>query len=191
MHGATFEVMDRDALPLRRITRVEFDRLGELGMFENERIELLRGVLVPMSPEGLPHVSVSLWFTRRLMRTLEDEYVVRPDKPFAANEDSEPVPDLVITREDPRVAHPSTALLMIEISDSSLRKDRGIKRELYGECGVPEYWVVDVSKEGAVSVEVYTEPTADGYARMVTMRDGDVLRPLHVPIEIAVSDIPR
>lgn len=182
---------DVQDLRSRRITRVEFDRLIELGMFEDERIELLRGVLVPMSREGLPHTAVSVWLNRKLIRSLDEEYVVRPDKLFAASDDSEPLPDFVITKEDPRVGHPSKALLLIEVSDSSLRKDRGIKRELYGECGVPEYWIVDVSEPGKISVEVYTEPTAHGFARMVTLRDGDVLRPLNVPIEIAVADIPR
>jgi Uma2 family endonuclease len=180
-----------DDLRPRRISRVEFDQMGELGMFDDEKVELLRGVVVHMSPEGLPHVSVSVWLNRRLVRALDDEYVVRPDKPFAAGDDSEPEPDFVITREDPRNGHPTTALLLIEISHSSLRKDRGIKREIYGECAVPEYWIVDVSEPGTISVEVYTEPTKQGYGRMVTLRDGDVLRPLHVPIEIAIADIPR
>jgi Uma2 family endonuclease len=183
--------MRMDELPRRRLLRVEYDKLVDLGVFDDEKIELIRGVLVPMSPEGLPHTGVGIWLTRRFMRALDDEYVVRPDKPFAANEDSEPEPDLLVTREDPFVAHPSSALLLIEISHSSLRKDRGIKRELYGEVGVPEYWIVDVSEPGKISVEVYTEPTSYGYARMVTLRDGEVLRPLHVPIEIAIADIPR
>jgi Uma2 family endonuclease len=182
--------MDPELRP-RRISRVEFNKLYEMGMFEDERVELLRGVIVPMSPEGIPHVSTSVWLNRRLVRGLDDEYVVRPEKPFAANDDSEPVPDFLITREDPRSGHPSTALLLIEISHSSLRKDRGAKRDLYAEVGVPEYWVINVSDLRAISVEVYTEPTPHGFARMITLRDGDVLKPINVPIEIAIADIPR
>jgi Uma2 family endonuclease len=191
VHSATFEIMDT-YLPARLFTRDEYNRLGELGFFDrDERVELLRGVIVPMSAEGIPHTSTAVWFNRRLARGLDDEYFVRPGNPLAAGDDSEPVPDFAITKEDPRAGHPSTALLVIEIAHSSLRKDRGIKRELYGEAGVLEHWIVDVSEPKAISVEVYTEPTKHGFARMITLRDGDVLKPAHVPIEIAIADIPR
>ena len=184
-------MQDLDGITPRPLLRVEYDKLVELGVFDDENVELLRGRIVRMSPEGLPHAAVSVWLTRRLIRGLDDEFVVRPDKSFAANDDSQPEPDFVVTREDPRLAHPSTALLVIEVSHSSLRKDRGIKRQLYAEVGVPEYWIIDVSEAGKLSVEVHTEPTPHGFARMVTLRDADVLRPHVLPIEIAMADVPR
>jgi Uma2 family endonuclease len=81
--------------------------------------------------------------------------------------------------------------LLIEVSNTSLRKDRGVKLAIYTEAGVPEYWIINASRPGKLEVEVYSEPTPTGYARLVTMRDGDVLRPLRVPIAIDVADIPR
>ena len=176
----------------RPLSRREYDELVNLGVFDDEKIELLRGMLVTMSPQGSPHARTVVWLTRRLITALDETWQVRPGLPYAASDDSEPEPDLVVTLEDPaQPDHPSTALLLIEISNSSLRKDRKIKLPIYAEAGVPEYWIVDVSKPGAVNVAVYTEPTQDGYGKLVTLRDGDVLRPLHVPVELAVADLPR
>jgi Uma2 family endonuclease len=80
--------------------------------------------------------------------------------------------------------------LLVEVSDSSLRLDRRIKAPLYAETEVPEYWIVDVSGD-ELRIEVHTEPSADGYQRVEVLRDGDVLRPTHLPgVAIAVSDLP-
>lgn len=188
-------VLDLDDIKpdgLRPLRRREYDELVDLGVFDDEKIELLRGVLVTMSPQGSPHARMVVWLNRRLIMALDPTWEVRPGLPYAASDDSEPEPDLLVTRDDPtREDHPSSALLVIEVSNSSLRKDRRIKLPIYAEAGVPEYWIVDVSQPDQVSVEVHTEPTADGYATSTTLRDGDVLRPRHVPIEIAVGDLPR
>ena len=176
----------------RPLARREYDELVNLGVFDDEKIELLRGMLVTMSPQGSPHAQMVVWLNRRLIKALDDTWEVRPGLPYAASDDSELEPDLLVTVADPaRPEHPSTALLLIEISNSSLRKDRKIKLPIYAEAGVPEYWIIDVSEPGDVSVAVYTKPAKDGYATLVTLRDGDMLRPLNVPIEIAVSDLPR
>jgi Uma2 family endonuclease len=115
---------------------------------------------------------------------------VRPQLPFAASDDSEPEPDLAVVREDYSLRdHPSEVLLLIEVADSSLRKDRGIKRAIYAENGVPEYWILDVA---TMTVEVYTRPIGGNYADVRVARDGDVLRPIHLTtVAIAVSQIPR
>lgn len=178
---------------IRPLRRAEYDQLVDLGVFDDEKIELLRGMLVTMSPEGEEHTTVGHWLFKLLVRTFSDaQFDVRHAAPFAASDDSEPEPDLLIGPPQTKRLHdhPSRALLLIEVSNSSIRKDRTIKRELYAEIGVPEYWIIDVTK-GVPVVEVYTEPTANGYVKKVTLRDGDVLRPIHVPIEIAVADLPR
>jgi Uma2 family endonuclease len=177
---------------IRPLMRSEYDQLVELGVFEDEKIELLRGMLVTMSPEGWQHTEVGHWLFRRLVRALGDEFEVRLAAPFAASDDSEPEPDLFVGRtpQDKRRAHPGHALLLVEVSDSSIRKDRKIKKELYAEVGVPEYWIIDITN-GVPVVEVYTEPSSNGYGKLVTLRDGDILRPVSIPIEIAVADLPR
>jgi Uma2 family endonuclease len=177
---------------IRRLNRREYNELARLGVFDDEKVELLRGMLVTMSPQGTPHMRMVVWLNRRLIKALDESWEVRPGLSFAAADDSETEPDLMVTSDSSKLDDaPTTAFLLIEVSNSSLRKDRKIKLPICAEAGVPEYWIVDVSRPGQVAVEVYTEPTAAGYAKMVVMRDGDTLRPLQVPIEIAVADLPR
>jgi hypothetical protein len=175
---------------IRPLARVEYDRMVELGLFEDEHLELLRGALVTMSPQGWLHMRIVAWLTERLVRQLDESYEVRPHGPFAASEWSEPEPDVAVARKDYDVrAHPSVVLLLVEVSLSSLRIDRGVKLAIYADAGVPEYWIVDVA---TMTVEVFTGPVDGAYTESRVVRDGDVLRPSGLPgVEIAVASIPR
>jgi Uma2 family endonuclease len=161
-----------DPLRIRPLRRVEYDRLVELGVFgKDDKIELLRGALVEMSPQGSQHADCAGVLMTLLIRMLGDRASVRAHSPFAATEDSEPEPDVGVY--PPRRyagAHPKTAFLVVEVAESSLRKDRGLKSEIYAENGVPEYWIVDLV-HGAV--EVRTAPSDGHYTRMVTYRRGE------------------
>src|SRR5690242_20819821 len=84
---------------IRPISRREYDRMVELGMFEDEKLELLRGTLVTMSPQKWPHAVVVEWLTEKLIRGLDPAYSVRPQLPFAADEWSEPEPDIAVIRK--------------------------------------------------------------------------------------------
>jgi Uma2 family endonuclease len=175
---------------IRRLSRIEYDRMVDLGMFENERVELLYGVLVAMSPQGAPHATIAAWLVQRFVRALDDTFDVRGHSPFAATDDSEPEPDVSVSRRSTERAHPSAALLLIEVSESSIRKDREIKTRLYAEAGVPEYWIVDLTGDEIV-VEVHTDPSPQGYRMIETMAQDRILRPTRLPgVEIAVADIP-
>jgi Uma2 family endonuclease len=173
------------------LSRVEFDKLVDLGAFDDERVELLRGQLVTMSPQGGPHAAVTSWLAQELIRALDRTFDVRSHSSFAATDDSEPEPDVSVVRRAPgNRQHPESALLLIEVSMSSLRKDRFVKAPIYGEAHVPEYWIVDISGDDIV-VHVHTRPARDGYQHIEVLRAGDVLRPTQLPgIEIAVADIP-
>jgi Uma2 family endonuclease len=175
---------------VRPLSRTEYDRMVELGMFDDERVELLRGMLVTMSPQGTHHADVVAWLTERLVLSIDRSLQVRPQLPYAASEWSEPEPDLAVIRKDPaRRGHPSSALLLIEVADSSLRKDRGAKLGIYAEAGVPEYWIINLNE---MTVEVYSQPSTDGYQEVRVLSEGDVLRPIRVPgVEITVADLPR
>lgn len=175
---------------IRKLSRHEYDRLVALGTFEDERVELLRGMLVTMSPQGTAHATVAAWLMQRFVKLLDDTYDVRAHSPYAATEDSEPEPDVSISLRSPGRSHPSVAVLLIEVSESSLRKDRELKAPIYGESRVPEYWIVDISTP-QVEVHVHTRPTDDGYRHVETLRAGDTLRPTKLPgVEIAIADIP-
>jgi Uma2 family endonuclease len=174
---------------LKSFTRKEYEKLVELGVFEDQRIELLRGMLVVMSPQGGPHATISSWFVSRLQIALGMDYDARGHCPYAATDDSEPEPDVSISRRTGLLTHPTHPLLLIEVAESSIRKDRRLKASIYAEAGAPEYWIVDISGE-VLRVEVLTMPTPKGYRHSETLYDGDVLRPTTLPVEIAVADIP-
>lgn len=148
----------------------------EAGVFdEDERIELLEGLLVPKSPQSPDHADLVQWLTNTLVRLVGPDYEVRPQLPLTAGATSEPEPDLAIVPAGrARHAHPKTAILVIEVARESLRKDRLLKSVLYAGAGVPEYWIVNA--EGR-SVEVHRDPDAPSrrYGTVQTLRLGETL----------------
>jgi len=172
----------------RPLSRRAYDRLVARGTFHDDRIELLRGQLVTMSPQGTRHARVTARLAQRLIRILDDSFDVRAHSPFAASDDSEPEPDVSVSRWLRRTAyHPGRALLLVEVAESSLRRDRVLKAEIYAENRAPEYWIVDLSTN---SVFVHTDPFRGSYRSIVQLRRKDVLRPIHLPaIELRVADV--
>jgi Uma2 family endonuclease len=140
----------------RPITRVEYERMVEAGLFEGERVELLYGVIVRMTPHGPPHDATLERLSRALARLLPDDVSVRVQMAFAASDGSQPEPDLaIVPRRDYDDGHPRKALLVIEVAVSSISVDLGAKAALYAESGVPEHWVFDVESRQVV---VHREP---------------------------------
>lgn len=173
---------------IRPLKRAEYDQLVDLGAFEDEKIELLDGVLVPMSPIGPPHGSAVQKLNELLVLALAGRAVVRPQLPFAASDLSEPEPDLMVApTSDYDTAHPDEALLVIEVAESSLAQDRGIKRRIYAERAVPEYWIVNLVDR---VIEVHTEPTEGDYRRVVSYEGGQSIRLVRFgDVEVRVSDV--
>lgn len=135
-----------------------------LGLFEDERVELLRGVIVAMAPNDPPHASPVQRLTKRLVLALGDRAEVRVQLPIIAVDDSEPEPDLaVVPPGDYALGHPDRAYLVIEVADSSLRKDRLLKGPLYAASGFEEYWIVNVPEQ---VVEIHRGPSAGGWSRV-------------------------
>jgi Uma2 family endonuclease len=175
---------------VRPLRRVEFERMVDEGLFVDERIELLKGAIVEMSPQGAPHAATVQRLTTRLVVALAGRAEVRIQLPLAVTDDSLPEPDAaVIAPGDYDRSHPTTALLVVEVADSSLNKDRLIKAELYARAGVPEYWVADIS---AGVIEAHTDPVGDRYTRVTPYRPGESLRLCAFgDVEIPVSSILR
>jgi Uma2 family endonuclease len=173
---------------IRPLRRVEYDKLISLGAFQDEKIELIEGLLVPMSPIGAPHSSAVQRLNAFFVMALAGRAAVRPQSPFAAHELSEPEPDLAIVPPgDYEDDHPDRAYLIIEVAESSLSFDRGAKLRLYAASGVPEYWIVNLVDR---LIEVYTEPTGAGYARVERFERGQSLRPKQFPdVELRVTDV--
>jgi Uma2 family endonuclease len=158
------------------------------GMFEDERVELLYGMIVPMSPHGPEHDDSLSGLEERLKASLGSRAKVRVQCAFAASDESEPEPDIaVVPRRSYRDAHPSEAWLIVEVARSSARKDRGLKGRLYAESGVEEYWVVDLVER---TVEVHREPRGGAYSEITTHRGGETVRLQRFPdVEVNISEL--
>jgi Uma2 family endonuclease len=173
---------------LRPLRREEYEHLVDRGCFDDERVELLRGVLVAMSPQGALHAEVIRRLVRLLGLLLGDRGLLQAQSPLALGEDSEPEPDLAIVPPGDYVdAHPSHALLVVEVADSSLRRDRLLKVSLYAGAAIPEYWLVNLEER---VIEVYRNPAAGQYGSVASVGRDGVLRPLALPgVELAVADL--
>ena len=175
---------------IRPLRRVEYDQLVALGVFQDERVELLDGVLYAMSPIGIPHNFAVQELTELLVLALHGRAKVRPQMSFAASELSEPEPDLMVTPLLPwDTQQANQAHLVIEVAESSLSLDRGRKLRLYASCGVPEYWVVNLPNR---CIEVYTQPEGNSYAHVEKYAPGQSICLGAFPdVTVRVSDIVR
>ncbi len=173
---------------IRPLRRVEYDQLVSLGAFQEERIELLEGELVAMSPSGAPHQATVDRLTRLLVLAFNGRATVKCQGPFAALELSEPEPDFsVVPLGDYDTDHPSEAYLIIEVAETSLVLDRGKKLRLYASCAVPEYWVVNLPER---CIEVYTGPSPGAYSHCQHYEHGQSIRLSGFPdISFAVADV--
>lgn len=162
----------------RRLNIDEYHRMIETGILaDGERVELLEGVLVAMSPQQAAHAWAIEWLNRFLARALGDEFRLRPQLPLSLGEINEPEPDLAVVAATSRVRgrHPDSALLVVEVSGAeSLARDRKLKASLYARFGIPEYWLVDLERQ---RVEVFTEPdpATGAYRRSRILAAGEVL----------------
>lgn len=146
---------------VRPLRRAEYEQMVERGVFEDERVELLHGVLVSMSPQHAPHAEVLVRLNELLVPAVAGRARVRVQLPLAVSEDSEPEPDLaVVAPGDQSRAHPASALLVIEVADTSLRKDRRAKGPVYAAAAVPEYWIVNLVER---VIEVHRQPGSGRY----------------------------
>ena len=173
---------------VRRLRRQEYDQLVDLGVFDRERVELIRGVIVRMSPQGAPHAGPIQRLTRMLGAALLGRADVRVQLPLIAPDESEPEPDLaVVDVGDYDEDHPQSAHLVIEVARTSQAYDRETKGPLYAAMGAPEYWLVDVV---ARTIEVHRQPGPEGYTAVETLRAGAVIRLVAFPdVAIGVSSV--
>jgi Uma2 family endonuclease len=171
----------------------EYERMGEVGLFApDQRLELVAGEIVEMTPIGSPHASTVTRLCRWFDRRVGDRAIVIGQNPVRISDVTEPQPDLTLVRwrdDFYRSAHPrpEDVLLLIEVSDSTARWDRRVKRPLYAVAGVPEVWIVDLQ---AQVVEVATEPTATGYRQVEQVTPGHIVVPRNFPdLRFPVQDL--
>ena len=174
-----------------RLSRVEYDRAVEAGVFEADaKLELIDGDLHAMTPEGSRHAAVIELVAGCLRRVFDSGFHVRIQHPLAVDDYSEPEPDVAVvtgTIRDYMEAHPTSAVLVVEVSNESLHHDRTVKQRLYAGCGIPEYWIVALPD---ARLEVYRDPAEDGYRSVTKYAAGDSVAPLARPnAQIVVDDL--
>jgi Uma2 family endonuclease len=178
--------------PRRLFTVEEYQRMAEVGIFHpDERVELIEGEIVQMSPIGPRHAGCVINVNRLFVTRLGERAIVSPQNPVVIRPRSQPQPDLLLLR--PRsvsYSHehptPEDVLLAVEVADTTARFDRLVKARLYARAGIAEFWLL-LTMDG--SVEIYREPGSDGYASMARRGPGQTVSPLAFPdLDFTVAD---
>ena len=174
-----------------RLSRAEYDRAVEAGAFEvDAKVELIDGDLRAMTPEGSRHAAVIELVADCLRRVFGSEFHVRVQHPLATDDYSEPEPDIAVVTgaiRDYMNAHPTSAVLVVEVSNESLQHDRTVKQRLYARCGIREYWILAIPD---ARLEIYREPAENGYRSVTRHAAGDSVAPVVRPeARIVVDDL--
>jgi Uma2 family endonuclease len=158
------DVMATTDPQVKQWTRDDYHRMAEAGLFVDQRVELIEGEILTMSQMKPAHAAALQLVAKELERAFGEGYCVRVQLPLQLGECSEPEPDLAVVPGSPRdyQSHPRTALLVVEISDTTLEFDRGRKRVIYASAGIPDYWIINLSER---CVEAHRVPTKGDYAQ--------------------------
>jgi Uma2 family endonuclease len=186
---------DTMAMPiaLRRFTVDEYHRMAEAGVLtQDDRVELLDGEILVMSPIGSRHAATVARIQDLLARALGGRAIVWVQNPIRQRPFSEPQPDVCLLR--PRAdfysaRHPEAPdiLLLVEVADTSLGYDRERKIPLYARSGMAETWLVNLPED---AIDVHRQPQAGAYADLRTARRGETVSPLAFPgLALSVDDI--
>jgi Uma2 family endonuclease len=164
----------------------------DAGLFREERVELLDGEIIAMSPQNNPHASTVARITNLLIPSIGRKFSVRVQLPIHLDEWSEPEPDFAVCVHDPddyASGHPEPAaiLLLIEVADASLAFDRKRKRAAYARAGIPDYWIVNLP-DRCVEASSRPDPAAKRYRVARRARAGDHLS-LPDGSAVAVTDL--
>lgn len=159
-----------------------FQQAGEAGIFGEQRVELIEGQVFEMSPMGTPHTIALMLIFQEMSRVIGDRYTVLIQGPLALSKRSHPFPDVAILKGQPRDylgGLPEGAILVIEISESTLSFDRGIKAKMYAAAGIEEYWILNLVD---LQIEVFRKPSSGGgYAEKMVVGKNEQLSPIAAP----------
>ena len=194
--GTTEEAPQEDLLRPRRWTTAEYYHMGELGLFDDERVELLDGEIWTLPPQKTPHFSA----IRRTVDALEiafgEDFDFRQQAPMTLEDGTEPEPDVLVVpgpwqNYEGHHPVPSEVSLLVEVSDATLRKDQDEKLRTYARAGIADYWIVNLVNR---QLEVYRDPApmsgGHGYKIVQTLFDGDSIAPLSAPSgTVAVANL--
>ena len=195
MFTAPVVLPDSDIVPRLRWTRAQYHDLAQQGFIEEgSRYELVEGEIVERMTVNQPHV-IACRRSARAVSHIFGEAFVQTQAPIAIDGlegFNEPEPDVYVVRRPVEVfstepPQPSDVVLIVEVSDATLRKDLGVKAALYARAGISDYWVLNLNARRLI---VHRSPNAGGYESVVTLTDSDTVTPLEAPDSaIAVADL--
>lgn len=178
-----------------RWTVDEYYQMYELGLFYGRRVELIKGEIFEMSPMLSPHATSIQLVLDVLMEIFDKGFVVRPQMPMSFSKIDEPEPDVAVVEGSIRGftdAHPTTAVLLVEVAFTSLRFDRTKKLRLYAENRIQDYWIVNLKQR---RLEVFRQPITDegggfDYAEKLVLGEDEFICPLERPdAKVKVTDM--
>jgi Uma2 family endonuclease len=170
----------------RHWTRAEFYRLAELGFFRGQRAERCDGEIVVLSPQNWPHASATDRTYELIRKRFPAGHWVRMQLPLALGEEYDPEPDISVVggRREDYADHPTSAVLVIEVADTSLAYDTGDKAEMYAAAEIADYWVLDLNHQQLI---VYRHPRRlattgrFAYNQVTTLDVGETINPIAAP----------
>lgn len=178
-----------------RFTRDEFERMEQVGIFhEDDPVELIDGEVMVMAAIGRRHMTRVVRLTRAFSKVAGDRALVSVQNPVGLTLHDGPQPDVVLLRfredlyETGAEAGPQDVLLIIEVADSSLQYDRTTKARLYAQRSVPEYWILNLTREELI---VHRNPSPNGYREVETLRrdHGAVRLAADSAIEVDLAEV--
>jgi Uma2 family endonuclease len=166
---------------VRRISVDEYYKMAEVGILKpDERVELIDGEIVQMSPIGIRHMRCVNRFTKKLAKAVPDDIVVSVQNPIRLSENDEPQPDIVIARDvgGDEPFGPKDVILVIEVAETTDDFDRKVKVPRYAEEGIAEVWLANLPEE---TIETFGEPKNGAYTVACVYHAGDTIRPRLLP----------
>lgn len=178
-----------------RWNRDEYYKMAELGFFDGKRVELIEGEIIEMAPMGSPHITCIMILGRLLTDVFSKGYCVRTQGTLDLGLKSQPEPDAAVVAgalRDYADAHPKSAVLIVEVSDTTLSLDRTFKAAIYARNSIEDYWIVNLQHR---CVEIYRKPVQDSnlgfiYSERTVIGEKESVSPLAKPkAKIKVADI--
>jgi Uma2 family endonuclease len=178
---------------LKYWTVQEYHHMSEVGILDaSQRTELISGKIVLMTAKGTPHVLTLRLLASSLEKSLDGSVLVSTQEPIQLDDFSEPEPDLAIVKGTmfdyaDRHPRPEDVYLIVEVADSTLKKDCEVKDKSYARSNIPDYWVIDVKNR---QVHIFRTPTPTGYASHLILSDSQTISPLAFPsIVLPISSV--
>ncbi len=194
----TLSAASLETLPslLRPWTVAEYYQMARTGILQpDEKVELIAGQIIRnMAPQGSHHAAALRRTDRLLSRAVDEQVTVQKQLPIHLDNHSEPEPDVALVKSDrldydDRHPRADEVYLIIEISDATLRADLTLKKQVYAQANIPDYWVLDLGKR---QLYVYRQPTNEGYQEEQILSEQEVISPLAFPnLQFQVGEMLR